>query len=158
MKQKLPIEMTENGIHYTLHGDYYFPDTLTGAVFLVSYDEIRTLNQPVTRFPSHCDRNKTPGVDMTTGSLGQGSSLAVGQALGDRLKGRHSRTFLILGDGEMDEGQPWEAALLAAHRGLDNMIWFIDWNKKQLDATWRRFSSPSTSLRNSGPSASIRKK
>ena len=103
MKQKLHIEMTENGIHYTMHGDYYFPDTLTGAVFLVSYDEIRTLNQPVTRFPSHCDRNKTPGVDMTTGSLGQGSSLAVGQALGDRLKGRHSRTFLILGDGEMDE-------------------------------------------------------
>ena len=97
------------------------------------YDEIRTLNQPGTRFPSHCDRNKTPGVDMTTGSLGQGSSLAVGQALGDRLKGRHSRTFLILGDGEMDEGQPWEAAMLAAHRGLDNMIWFIDWNKKQLD-------------------------
>lgn len=98
------------------------------------YDEIKTLNQPGTRFPSHCDRNQTPGVDMTTGSLGQGSSLAVGQALGDRLKGRSSRTFLILGDGEMDEGQPWEAAMLAAHRGLDNMIWFVDWNKKQLDS------------------------
>lgn len=97
------------------------------------YDEIQTLNQPGTRFPSHCDRNKTPGIDMTTGSLGQGTSLAVGMALGDRLKGRDSRTFLIVGDGELNEGQVWEAAMLAASRGLSNMVWFIDDNKKQLD-------------------------
>ena len=74
------------------------------------YDELKTLNQPGTRLPSHCDRNKTPGVDMTTGSLGQGTSLAVGMALGDKLKGLDSRTFLIVGDGEANEGQVWEAA------------------------------------------------
>lgn len=97
------------------------------------YDDLKTLNQPGTRFPSHCDRNKTPGVDMTTGSLGQGTSLAVGMALGDRLKGRDCRTYLIVGDGEMDEGQVWEAAMFAASKGLSNMVWFIDDNKKQLD-------------------------
>ena len=97
------------------------------------YDEIKTLNQPGTNFPSHCDRNKTPGVDMTTGSLGQGTSLAVGIALGDRLQGRDSRTFLIVGDGELNEGQVWEAAMFASARKLSNMIWFIDNNKRQLD-------------------------
>jgi transketolase len=97
------------------------------------YEELKTLNQPGTNLPSHCDRNKTPGIDMTTGSLGQGTSLAVGMALGDRLKGRDSRTYLIVGDGELNEGQAWEAAMFAAARRLDNMIWFIDDNKKQLD-------------------------
>ncbi len=97
------------------------------------YADLKTLNQPGTRLPSHCDRNQTPGIDMTTGSLGQGTSLAVGMALGDRLKGRDSRTYLVVGDGELNEGQAWEAAMFAAARGLDNMIWFIDDNKKQLD-------------------------
>ena len=97
------------------------------------YEELKTLNQPGTNLPSHCDRNKTGGIDMTTGSLGQGTSLAVGMALGDRLKGRDSKTYLIVGDGELDEGQVWEAAMFAAARKLDNMIWFIDDNKKQLD-------------------------
>ena len=106
------------------------------------YDEIKTLNQPGTHFPSHCDRRQTPGVDMTTGSLGQGASLAVGMALGDRLKGRRSRTFLILGDGELDEGQPWEAAMLSAHQGLDNLYWFVDFNKKQLDGYVREILNP----------------
>ena len=106
------------------------------------YEQIKTLNQPGTRFPSHCDRNKTPGVDMTTGSLGQGASLAVGMALGDKLKGLDSRVFLILGDGELDEGQPWEAAMLASHRGLDNMIWCVDWNKKQLDGRVKDILNP----------------
>ena len=97
------------------------------------YEEIKTLNQPGTNFPSHCDRKKTPGVDMTTGSLGQGTSLACGIALGDKLKGRDSRTFLIVGDGESDEGQVWEAAMFAAGKKLTNMVWMIDDNKKQLD-------------------------
>lgn len=97
------------------------------------YDDIKTLNQPGTNFPSHCDRNRTPGVDMTTGSLGQGTSLAAGLALGDRLKGRDSRTYLIVGDGESDEGQVWEAAMFTAGKGLTNLIWLIDDNKKQLD-------------------------
>ncbi|MBR6259867.1 MAG: transketolase, partial [Oscillospiraceae bacterium] len=96
-------------------------------------EELKTLNQPGTKLPSHCDRNKTPGVDMTTGSLGQGSSLACGMALGDRLMGRDSKTYLILGDGECDEGQVWEAAMFASAKKLNNMVWLIDWNKKQLD-------------------------
>ena len=97
------------------------------------YEEIKTLNQPGTNFPSHCDRKKTPGVDMTTGSLGQGTSLAVGMAMGDKLKGRGSRTFLIVGDGEADEGQVWEAAMFTAAKKVNNLVWMIDNNKKQLD-------------------------
>lgn len=97
------------------------------------YEELQTLNQPGTRLPSHCDRNKTPGVDMTTGSLGQGTSLAVGMALGDRLKGRPSRTFLIVGDGESNEGQVWEAFSFAAAKKLSNLVVLLDWNKRQLD-------------------------
>ena len=116
------------------------------------YEELKTLNQPGTHLPSHCDKNKTPGVDMTTGSLGQGTSLAVGIALGDKLKGRDSKTYLFVGDGESDEGQVWEAAMYAAHRGLSNLIAFTDCNRMQidgmvdevcslgdLDAKWRAF-------------------
>ncbi|MCD7859851.1 MAG: transketolase [Firmicutes bacterium] len=97
------------------------------------YDMLYTLNQPGTHLPSHCDRRLTPGVDMTTGSLGQGTSLAVGMAYGDKLKGRSSRTYLIVGDGELNEGQVWEAAMFAAGKNVNNMTWLIDWNKKQLD-------------------------
>ena len=97
------------------------------------YDEIKTLNQPGTNFPSHCDRKKTPGVDMTTGSLGQGTSSAVGIALGDKLKGLDTRTYVIVGDGEADEGQVWEAAMFTAAKKLTNLVWLIDDNKKQLD-------------------------
>ena len=97
------------------------------------YEELKTLNQPHTNLPSHCDRNKTVGVDMTTGSLGQGTSLAAGMALGDKIKGRASRTYLIVGDGELDEGQVWEAAMFCAAKKLNNIVWLIDNNKKQLD-------------------------
>ena len=97
------------------------------------YKMLQTLNQPGTSLPSHCDRNKTPGVDMTTGSLGQGTSLAVGMALGDKLAGRDSRVFLIVGDGELNEGQAWEAAMFTAARKLTNLTWIIDANKRQLD-------------------------
>jgi len=97
------------------------------------YEDLKTLNQPGTNFPSHCDRNKTPGVDMTTGSLGQGTSLAVGMAVGDAIKGRNCRTFLMVGDGELNEGQVWEAAMFAAAKKVNNLVWLIDWNKRQLD-------------------------
>lgn len=106
------------------------------------YEEIKTLNQPGTSFPSHCDRNKTPGVDMTTGSLGQGTSLAAGMALGDRLKGRDSNTYLIVGDGELNEGQPWESFMFMAAQKLDNLTVLIDWNKKQLDGYLVDISDP----------------
>ena len=96
-------------------------------------DELKTLNRPGTNLPSHCDKNKTIGIDCTTGSLGQGTSQAVGMALGDKLKGRPSRTFLIVGDGEIDEGQCWEAAMFTAGKKLTNLVWIVDDNKKQLD-------------------------
>ena len=96
-------------------------------------DRLNTLNQGGTTLPSHCDRLKTPGVDMTTGSLGQGASMAVGLAKGAKMRGKDYFTYLILGDGECDEGQVWEAALSAAHLKLDNLIAFVDWNKQQLD-------------------------
>lgn len=94
-----------------------------------------TLNKNNTILPSHTDRLKTPGVDMTTGSLGQGASLAAGAALADRLNGKTNYTYLILGDGELDEGQVWESALFVAHHRLTNLITFVDANGKQLDGT-----------------------
>lgn len=98
------------------------------------YEDLKTLNQPHTNLPSHCDRLKTRGIDMTTGSLGQGTSLAVGMAMGDKLKGRDSRTFLIVGDGELDEGQVWEAAMFTVGKNINNLVWIVDNNKKQLDS------------------------
>ena len=91
------------------------------------------LNQPGTIFPSHTDRNKTPGVDLTTGSLGQGIGEAVGAALGLKTQGKNSRVYVAVGDGESDEGAVWEAAQFAAHYKLDNLICFVDDNKRQLD-------------------------
>jgi transketolase len=96
---------------------------------------LTTLNKPGTNLPSHCDRKRTPGVDMTTGSLGQGVSTAIGLALAQKLSGRTSRVYLITGDGEIDEGQAWEGALFAPHQKLSNLTWFVDNNKKQLDST-----------------------
>lgn len=95
---------------------------------------LKTLNQGGTNLPSHCDMNKTPGVDFTTGSLGQGASAAVGIALGQKIKGfKDSYTYLIVGDGESQEGQVWEAAQTASQWKLGNLIAFTDYNKQQLD-------------------------
>lgn len=94
---------------------------------------LTTLNKPKTNLPSHCDRNRTPGIDMTTGSLGQGTSLACGMALGEKLRKSPSRIYLIVGDGELNEGQPWEAFAFAAARKLDNLTLLLDYNKRQLD-------------------------
>lgn len=91
------------------------------------------LNQPGTIFPSHTDRSKTPGVDLTTGSLGQGIGEAVGAALGLKAQGKNSRVYVAVGDGECDEGAVWEAAQFAVHYKLDNLICFVDDNKLQLD-------------------------
>ena len=91
------------------------------------------LNQGGGCLPSHCDMNKTIGIDMTTGSLGQGMSTAIGIALGTRLNNSEAFTYLVLGDGECNEGQVWEGAIFAAHRKLGGLIAFVDWNKQQLD-------------------------
>ena len=94
---------------------------------------LSTLNQGGTLLPSHCDMNKTPGVDMTAGSLGQGFSCAVGCALGSRLRKDGATIYAIIGDGESQEGLIWEAAMYASHQKLDNLIAFTDYNKMQLD-------------------------
>lgn len=96
-------------------------------------ETLATLNRFGTTLPSHCDRNRTPGVDMSTGSLGQGASAAAGISLADRLMGRDSRTYLIVGDGECNEGQVWEMAMFAAQQKLDHLTVFVDRNHQQLD-------------------------
>jgi transketolase len=96
---------------------------------------LHTLNKGGTRLPSHCDRNKTPGIDMTTGSLGQGISAACGIALANKIDKRQCYTFAIIGDGESDEGEVWEAAMFAGHYGLSRLIAFTDNNKMQIDGT-----------------------
>ena len=96
-------------------------------------EELMTLNTPHTKLPSHVDRNKTPGIDMTCGSLGQGCSAASGIALGLKTSGKCNYTYLILGDGESDEGEVWENALFAAQQKLDHLIAFTDCNGLQLD-------------------------
>jgi transketolase len=98
-------------------------------------EELLTLRQINGRLQGHPDRVKTPGVDMTTGSLGQGLSAGVGMALGLRLQGKKARVYVVLGDGELDEGQVWEAALVAAKYKLDNLLAFVDYNNLQLDGT-----------------------
>lgn len=96
-------------------------------------EELYTLNKPGTNLPSHCDMNRTPGIDMTTGSLGQGISCAVGIAKASKIKKDNAYIFGMVGDGESQEGQVWEAAMLAAHLKLNNLIVFTDHNKLQID-------------------------
>lgn len=96
-------------------------------------EELDTLNRPGTHLPSHCDMRLTRGIDMTTGSLGQGFSAAVGMALAAKSDKRDLYVYTIIGDGESQEGQIWEGAMLAGSRALDNLIAFTDYNKMQID-------------------------
>ncbi|WP_203247383.1 transketolase [Sporosarcina beigongshangi] len=96
-------------------------------------DWLYTLNKNGTNLPSHPDRNKTPGVEMTTGSLGQGISVAAGVAFSNKLANKNSYTYTIVGDGELNEGQCWEAIQFAAHNQLSKFVVLVDDNKKQLD-------------------------
>lgn len=105
-------------------------------------DMLFTLNDGGTNLPSHPDRTKTPGVDMTTGSLGQGCSTAAGMATALKKKGSDAYTYLIVGDGELNEGQCWEAFQYIANYKLDNLIVFIDDNKRQLDGWTKDVMNP----------------
>lgn len=96
---------------------------------------LASLNQDGTRLPSHMDQIQTPGVDMTTGSLGQGISCACGLALAAKMDKKKHNVFCIIGDGESNEGQVWEAALFAAHNKLDNLVTICDYNKLQIDGS-----------------------
>lgn len=96
-------------------------------------EQLFTLNQNKTLLPSHPDRLKTAGVDATTGSLGQGISIAAGIALSHQLRQMKNRTFCIVGDGELNEGQCWEAFQFIAHHQLTRLCVLVDYNKQQLD-------------------------
>ena len=98
-------------------------------------ENLLSLNAPGTMLPSHCDRKRTPGIDATTGSLGQGLSIALGIALGAQLEGLPSRTYCIMGEGDLQEGQTWEAAMLAGNRRLGKLVAIADLNGWQIDGT-----------------------
>ncbi len=108
------------------------------ALALKGYFDIAlldTLNQSGTHLPSHCDMNLTTGIDMTAGSLGQGFSAAVGFAIAGKMDEADHYVYSIIGDGESQEGQVWEAAMLAGTRKLDNFIAFTDFNNAQIDGS-----------------------
>ena len=96
-------------------------------------EELLTLNKGGTNLPSHCDRLKTVGIDISTGSLGQGLSLATGVAYGKTLRGISGKVYAVIGDGELQEGQNWEAFQFIAHRNVKNLITIVDNNRRQLD-------------------------
>lgn len=98
-----------------------------------SKDELKKFRQIDSFLQGHPDMKGTPGVDMTTGSLGLGFSTACGMALGSRLQGYNNRVYSIIGDGEIEEGQIWEAAMFARHYKLDNLTAFVDFNGLQID-------------------------
>lgn len=122
---------TAPGLYAVLALRGYFPvSTLT------------TLRQPGSILQGHPDMKHIPGVDMSSGSLGQGISAAVGMALAAKLYGASYRTYTLLGDGEIQEGQVWEAAMLAGHHKLDNFVAIIDNNGLQIDGAIEDINSP----------------
>jgi transketolase len=100
-------------------------------------EELSTLRKLGSRLQGHTDRTLTPGVEMSSGSLGQGLSFGLGIALAARLDARPCRVYVVLGDGECDEGQVWEAAMAATHFRADRLTAIIDHNKQQIDG-WNR--------------------
>jgi transketolase len=107
--------------------------TLAWAGFF-SPAELATFNRPGSALNGHPNRNHVPGVETNTGALGHGLPVAVGCAIGVRLRGSSSRVFVVLGDGELQEGSNWEAAMTASHRGLDNLTAVVDRNRLQQGA------------------------
>ena len=96
-------------------------------------EELASLRKLGSRLQGHTDRTRTPGVEMSAGSLGQGLSFGIGTALAARLNSQSYRVYVLLGGGECDEGQVWEAAMAAAHFKLDNLVAIVDHNKQQID-------------------------
>lgn len=105
-------------------------------------EELITLRKSDSYLQGHPEMKKVPGVDMSTGSLGQGISAACGMALSAKVFGGDYRVYALLGDGECEEGQVWEAAMFAAAKGLDNLTAFVDWNGLQIDGTIEEVNSP----------------
>ena len=118
---------------------------LYGALALKGFfatDLIKTLRKPDSILQGHPSMIYTPGVDMSTGSLGQGISAAVGMAIAGKLKDADYRVYTILGDGEIEEGEVWEAAMLAGNRKLDNLVALVDFNNLQIDGDLESVNSP----------------
>ena len=105
-------------------------------------EELKSLRKNGSRLQGHPSMRLCPGVDMSTGSLGQGISAAVGMALGAKLEGKALKTYTVLGDGELQEGQVWEAAMFAAAKGLDHLIAIVDNNNLQIDGSVDEVNSP----------------
>ncbi|WP_342757967.1 transketolase [Kineothrix sedimenti] len=122
---------TAPGLYSTLAHKGYFP-----------VEDLKTLRKLGSYLQGHPDMKHIPGVDMSSGSLGQGISAAVGMALGAKLDGKDFRVYTLLGDGELQEGQVWEAAMLAGHRKLDNLVAIIDNNGLQIDGKVDDVCSP----------------
>ncbi len=110
------------GLYATLAEKGYFPK-----------EELLKLRKIDTKMQGHPDMNKVPGVEMSTGSLGQGFSASVGMALANSMDGNGGRVYVLLGDGEIQEGIVWEAAMSASHYKLDNLTAILDWNGLQID-------------------------
>lgn len=122
---------TAPGLYATLALRGYFPAS-----------DLNTLRQTGSYLQGHPDMKHTPGIDMSSGSLGQGLSAAVGMALAAKLKEKHYRTYCLCGDGEIQEGQIWEAAMFAGHRKLDNLVVIVDNNNLQIDGKIGDVCSP----------------
>ncbi len=105
-------------------------------------EEIKKLRHIGAMLQGHPDMKGTPGVDMSSGSLGQGISAAVGMALAGKIDNKSYRVYTLLGDGEIDEGQVWEAAMFASHKKLDNLVVIVDWNGLQIDGTIEEVAGP----------------
>ena len=122
---------TAPGLYATLALKGFFP-----------FEDLVTLRKLNSYLQGHPDMKSTPGVDMSTGSLGQGISAAVGMALAARIDQKDYRVYTLLGDGEIEEGQVWEAAMYAGHKKLDNLVAIIDNNGLQIDGKIEDVCSP----------------
>ena len=122
---------TAPGYYATLANKGFFP-----------VEDLTTLRKVGSYLQGHPDMKHIPGVDMSSGSLGQGISAAVGMALSAKLNDASYRVYTLLGDGEIQEGQVWEAAMLAGHRKLDNLVVIVDNNNLQIDGTVEEVNSP----------------
>ena len=122
---------TAPGLYSVLAQRGYFP-----------VEDLKTLRKLGSYLQGHPDMKHMPGVDMSSGSLGQGVSAAVGMALGAKLRGKGYRVYTLLGDGEIQEGQVWEAAMFAGHRKLDNLVVIVDNNGLQIEGRIDDVCSP----------------
>ena len=122
---------TAPGYYSTLANRGFFP-----------VEDLTTLRKVGSYLQGHPDMKHIPGVDMSSGSLGQGISAAVGMAISAKLSGEDYRVYTLLGDGEIQEGQVWEASMLAAHRKLDNLVVIVDNNNLQIDGAITDVNSP----------------